>query len=300
MPHTDSFGLLATMLCAATLLLLVGVAVGREPPLAQQWFSQNSISLVDRAQAGPPARNQRSFAEAIESKRLLLLALRPQLDNLNPSNCGSRPQPPPHPANCAIEPRDKPHHCQEKKEGREEQQQAAQHGAQSVPSPGCCSSVRSITGAVLAVGAVNLPTIDGRPGSFWVDGEMPCKAGAAPVGCNPDYTSGISCDTTCMPYSESDYVSGCESQAFGELTSQAAFEQASSLACESGYHFNSGASDFGPYKTKTGTASTNKCFYTTGGQCSPATDGGDTRVCPCKCPIGTYQPDSGIVTACIA
>ena len=53
------------MCAATTLLLLVGVAVGREPPLAQQWFSQNSISLVDRAQAGPPARNQRRFAEAI-------------------------------------------------------------------------------------------------------------------------------------------------------------------------------------------------------------------------------------------
>ena len=58
------------MCAATTLLLLVGVAVGREPPLAQQWFSQNSISLVDRAQAGPPARNQRRFAEAIMNNLL--------------------------------------------------------------------------------------------------------------------------------------------------------------------------------------------------------------------------------------
>ena len=48
------------MLCAATLLLLVGVAVGCEPPAAQQWYSQNSILLLDRAQAGPPERNQRN------------------------------------------------------------------------------------------------------------------------------------------------------------------------------------------------------------------------------------------------
>ena len=56
-----------TMLCAALLLLLVGVAVGCEPPAAQKWYSQNITSLLDRAQAGPPERNQRSSAEAIEN-----------------------------------------------------------------------------------------------------------------------------------------------------------------------------------------------------------------------------------------
>ena len=105
--------------------------------------------------------------------------------------------------------------------------------------------------------------------------------------------AGVSCTAAC----QADGGKQCAALAFVDVTSQAEFDEASSMACEGGYEFHY-ASDDVPYKyTQTGSSATNYCFYGTGGTC-----GGSyykyTRVCPCKCGAGTYQPSTGIATAC--
>jgi hypothetical protein len=127
------------------------------------------------------------------------------------------------------------------------------------------------------VSALDFATpVDARPGSSWGDAA----------------SAGVSCTAAC----QADGGKECDGAAFVDVTNQAEFGEASSMACEGGYDSNSYGGE--PYKvTGTGYSDTNKCFYGTRGTCG-ASDSDHTRVCPCKCGAGTYQPSTGIATAC--
>ena len=127
-----------------------------------------------------------------------------------------------------------------------------------------------------------------------MDGEIPCTAGRAPAGCTGD-PAGISCDTTCAAYG------GCDGAGFDEVTNHWTFDEASSMACQGGYGSVSHDSFkiINPFKeTVTGYSFANKCYYGTGGTCG-ASYSTNTRVCPCQCGVGTYQPSTGIATTCL-
>ena len=137
------------------------------------------------------------------------------------------------------------------------------------------STACGMTSALVVVSALDFATpVDARPGSSWGD------TGA-----------GVSCTAAC----QADGGKECDGAAFVDVTNQAKFDEASSMACGGGYMSTSGGSV--PFKyTRTGSSYTNKCFYGTGGTCDATNSG--TRVCPCKCGAKTYQPSTGIVTAC--
>ena len=106
-------------------------------------------------------------------------------------------------------------------------------------------------------------------------------------------SAGVSCTAAC----QADGGKECGGAAFVDVTNQAEFDEASSMACEGGYgsYINWAV----PYKcTNTAAVAFNKCSYGTGGTCG-ASSHIYTRVCPCKCGAGTYQPSTGMIaTAC--
>jgi hypothetical protein len=105
-------------------------------------------------------------------------------------------------------------------------------------------------------------------------------------------SEGVSCTAAC----QADGGKECGGAAFVDVTNQAEFDEASSMVCEGGYMSYDG--EYSPYKTTaTGYSWTNQCNYGTGGTCG-ASLSSRTRVCPCKCGAGTYQPSTGIATAC--
>ena len=121
--------------------------------------------------------------------------------------------------------------------------------------------------------ALDLPIlVDAKTGSIWGDSTV----------------QGQSCTDAC----QADGGKECDATAFDEMDSQATFDEASSMTCEGGYE--SWGSGSVPHKY----TSTKKCWYGTGGTCG-ASDSTYTRVCPCKCGAGTYQPSTGIALTCI-
>ena len=127
--------------------------------------------------------------------------------------------------------------------------------------------------------------VDASPGSSWGD---------VTSGGSYGNGRGVSCTAAC----QADWGKECDGAAFGvDVTNQAEFDEASSMTCAGG----SGLSNYDTLPAKLAYdhygSNTNKCYYGTGGTCGGSHSGG-IRVCPCKCGAGTYQPSTGIATAC--
>ena len=178
-------------------------------------------------------------------------------------------------------------------------------------------SARSIIGAVLAVSAVNLPTmVDALPGSFWSVGTV----------------FGRSCDLVCAIYGDN----MCDEAAFGEkkeggdwtlpeVNNPKTFDEARTgiypHQCEAGYKDETW-SEVVPYlldnpkscwygkwvlpenlqqgQPQKANCAAQQVILDEDGYTYDDPEADFVRVCPCKCAAGTYQPNNGIVTACTA
>ena len=134
-------------------------------------------------------------------------------------------------------------------------------------------------------------TVIARPGAIWKDSKYPGNDG--------DVRNTDSCTDTCKTDGKE-----CDGEAFKtDVTTQAQFNEASSMKCEGGYitanEDGHGGDGSVPAKMTYNAASGNfhKCYTGTTGTCSH-TDRFSTRICPCKCEKGSYQPISGIAKTC--
>ena len=135
---------------------------------------------------------------------------------------------------------------------------------------------RSITGTVLTVCAVNLPTsVDALPGMSWYDGA----------------TSGLSCTATCAANGA---ICDDRLDSWNELNSEQALAEASSFFCSGGsnnfantYYAGREKAPLIPFLD----TAASMCYHSVGttppGRCD-ASYAGMLRVCPCKCALNTY------------
>ena len=70
-------------------------------------------------------------------------------------------------------------------------------------------------------------------------------------------SEGVSCTAAC----QADGGKECDGAAFVDVTNEAKFDEASSMACEGGYGLSNSVG--APYKS----SNTNKCYYATTGTC---------------------------------
>jgi hypothetical protein len=139
-----------------------------------------------------------------------------------------------------------------------------------------------------------LSTVDSLLGEFWVDSTV----------------QGSSCTGTCEDQPGNGVNCKAASFTAEQVPNKASFTEASSMACSEAspddYQQTPTFADFkitAPSKF-TGSGDPQTCYYDNqgAGTCG-ATQAGVTRVCPCQCGKGTYQPSNNIVktaAACLA